>query len=156
MSSAVPSRRRGRRPGPTTTPAEVLAAARSVFADAGFDRATVRAIAAAAQVDPSLVIQQFGSKEALFGAVVADLRHRVSENLPLFTESPGSLGERLARFYFTTWEAQASRETFLAVIRSVNTQGRTAAVAALVETFLSLIVPAVLAETGDILSLIHI
>src|SRR5262249_54800746 len=48
------------------TEQRILAAARSSVAEHGFERTTIRAIAAAAQVDPALVMQYFGSKQALF------------------------------------------------------------------------------------------
>jgi len=48
------------------TRAAIEDAARGLFAERGFDGASVRAIAAAAGVDPALVIRHFGSKEALF------------------------------------------------------------------------------------------
>jgi AcrR family transcriptional regulator len=63
--------------GPTTTPAHpraagqatraaIQAAATPLFAEHGFNGVSVRAIAAAAEVDPALVIRHFGSKESLF------------------------------------------------------------------------------------------
>jgi AcrR family transcriptional regulator len=48
----------------------LLKAAQSVFATHGFKAATVRKIAADAGVDPALVIHRFGSKEALWKAVI--------------------------------------------------------------------------------------
>ncbi|TQM14580.1 TetR/AcrR family transcriptional regulator [Pseudonocardia kunmingensis] len=48
------------------TQARILAAARRLFASAGYDRTTVRAIAREAGSDPGLVIRYFGSKEQLF------------------------------------------------------------------------------------------
>lgn len=53
------------------TRARVVAAARTVFCRAGFDQVGVRELAAAAGVDPAVVIRLFGSKEALFAAVAA-------------------------------------------------------------------------------------
>ena len=44
----------------------MLAAARTAFAEKGFDGATVRGIAAAAGVDPALVHHYFGTQDALF------------------------------------------------------------------------------------------
>lgn len=52
------------------TEARILSAARLLFAERGYERATVRAIAAAAEVDPALIIQYFGSKQELFAQVV--------------------------------------------------------------------------------------
>ncbi|MFG2630486.1 TetR family transcriptional regulator [Streptomyces sp. NPDC048473] len=48
------------------TEARILDCARELFAERGFDRATIRAVAAAAGVDPALVMQYFGSKRELF------------------------------------------------------------------------------------------
>jgi AcrR family transcriptional regulator len=52
------------------TAQRILDAARHEFATQGFDGATIRAIASAAGVDASLVMQHYGSKEALFNAAV--------------------------------------------------------------------------------------
>ena len=46
----------------------ILEAARELFAEAGYERATIRAVASRAGVDPALVMQHFGSKEGLFAA----------------------------------------------------------------------------------------
>src|ERR1700712_5053898 len=48
----------------------ILTAAREEFAAHGYDGATIRAIAARAGVDPSLVMQHHGSKAALFTSVI--------------------------------------------------------------------------------------
>jgi AcrR family transcriptional regulator len=50
------------------TEAAILEAARALFAETGYERATIRAVAGAAGVDPALVMQHFGSKEGLFAA----------------------------------------------------------------------------------------
>jgi AcrR family transcriptional regulator len=48
----------------------ILAAARDEFAVHGYDATTIRAVARRAEVDPSLVIQHFGSKAALFRSAI--------------------------------------------------------------------------------------
>lgn len=48
----------------------ILEAARDQFAASGYDGTTIRSIAAAAGVDPSLVMQHYGSKSALFTSAV--------------------------------------------------------------------------------------
>ena len=48
--------------------AAILDAAREQFAQAGFERTTIRGVAAQAGVDPALVMQYFGNKEGLFAA----------------------------------------------------------------------------------------
>ncbi|MFC4117397.1 TetR/AcrR family transcriptional regulator [Nonomuraea zeae] len=52
------------------TEGRILDAARSLFAEVGFERATIRAIAKAAEVDPALVMQYFGNKQELFQQAV--------------------------------------------------------------------------------------
>jgi AcrR family transcriptional regulator len=48
------------------TETAILEAARELFSEVGFERATIRAVASRAGVDPALVMQHFGSKEQLF------------------------------------------------------------------------------------------
>jgi AcrR family transcriptional regulator len=45
------------------TKATILKAAQHLFADQGYERATVRDIAARAAIDPAMVIRYFGSKD---------------------------------------------------------------------------------------------
>ena len=59
-------KRSGRRPGNQDTRSSILEAARRTFAEKGFDKASIRAIAAGAEVDPALVHHYFGTKEKLF------------------------------------------------------------------------------------------
>ncbi|WP_280401582.1 TetR family transcriptional regulator [Nocardia carnea] len=54
----------------TETKAAILAAARERFAADGYDRATIRAIAADAGIDPAMVMRYFSNKEGLFAAAV--------------------------------------------------------------------------------------
>ncbi|HEY6692923.1 MAG TPA: helix-turn-helix domain-containing protein, partial [Solirubrobacteraceae bacterium] len=57
--------RTGRRPGETHTRVAILGAARKLFAERGYAGASMRAIAAEAGVDASLVVHFFGSKAGL-------------------------------------------------------------------------------------------
>ena len=50
------------------TKAVILAAARERFAESGYEAATIRAIAADANIDPSMVMRYFGNKDQLFAA----------------------------------------------------------------------------------------
>jgi TetR/AcrR family transcriptional regulator len=61
----------------------LLKAARSAFARHGFEGATLRGIAGSAGVDPALVAHHFGSKEALWEAVIEQMTHTL---VPLVTE----------------------------------------------------------------------
>lgn len=117
--------RTGRRPGTSGSREAILAAARQHFAETGYERATIRAIAHAAKVDPALVLHFYGTKEDLFSAAM----HfpRPAEVLPLVLASGvDGLGERLARFFFRTWDAPAGAG-LLGLLRSVHTSERAAA-----------------------------
>ncbi|MFF4271184.1 TetR/AcrR family transcriptional regulator [Streptomyces sp. NPDC001536] len=67
--TASPSSLPGK-PSTGATEARILDSARELFAEKGFDRTTIRAVAAAAGVDPALVMQYFGSKRELFSQAV--------------------------------------------------------------------------------------
>ncbi|MEU8278744.1 TetR family transcriptional regulator [Microbispora bryophytorum] len=119
-----PGRRPGRRPGAADTRGEILAAARRVFAERGFDKATIRGIAREAGVDPALVHHYFDSKEGTF---VAAMRLPVdpSSALPLILSGPREeIGERLVRFVLTMTADPAAREPLLGLVRTamVNEQ----------------------------------
>lgn len=99
--------RTGRRPGRSGTREAILAAARSAFAQHGFDKASIRQIAAAAGVDPALVHHYFGSKDQLF---VAALHFPIDPGtvLPdLLEGGPDGLGERLIRLFVSIWDSPA-------------------------------------------------
>ncbi|MDV3303014.1 TetR family transcriptional regulator [Mycobacterium avium] len=79
-----------------------MTAARAVFAAKGYDRATIRAIAAAAEVDKSSVIQYFGSKEQLF-------REAVAWTIPtdrIATDDPKQTADNMARGMLAAWAAE--------------------------------------------------
>ncbi len=111
------ARRTGRRPGNPDTRAGILAAARSVFAERGFDAASIRMIASAAGVDPALVHHYFGTKEELFRATVA-VPIDPAELLPaVLAAGPDGVGERLVRTFLTVWDSPVGTAG-LALLRS--------------------------------------
>ncbi|SDC28395.1 TetR/AcrR family transcriptional regulator [Actinokineospora iranica] len=119
-------RRRGRRPGGTDTKAALLAAAREVFIEQGYDGATVRAIARRAGVDAAMVNHWFGGKEALFAQAVLQLPFNPQELIANLLEGdPDSVGERIVRTFLTTWDAQDGG-VFAALIRSVASHDQVA------------------------------
>ena len=62
---------RGRRPGTSNSREAIAGAARALFGELGYDRTTIRGVAAAASVDPALVMHFFGSKQKLFVETMA-------------------------------------------------------------------------------------
>ncbi|GAA1259198.1 TetR family transcriptional regulator [Sphaerisporangium rubeum] len=121
MAEGAERRRPGRRPGLTDTRNEIIAAARKVFADKGFDKATIRGIAREAGVDPALVHHYFSTKEGIFVAALS-LPADPSKVLPLILQGPREeVGERLVRFLLTLTADPAAREPVLALVRSATT-----------------------------------
>ncbi|MFD2763162.1 TetR family transcriptional regulator [Micromonospora eburnea] len=101
------ARRTGRRPGNPGTREAILDAARSAFAERGFDGASIRGIAAAAQVDPALVHHYFGTKDQLFLAAM-NSPFDPRELLPkVFAGERASIGERLVRLFLGLWDSPA-------------------------------------------------
>lgn len=112
------ARRSGRRPGKQDTREVILAAAREVFAQRGYDGASIRAIATSAGVDPALVHHYFGTKEQLFTATVkppidpGELIPKIIAGGPV-----DQLGERLAHAFLGVWEHPVSGPAFEALLR---------------------------------------
>jgi AcrR family transcriptional regulator len=112
------ARRSGRRPGETQTREAIVAAARQEFAATGYDRATMRSIAAGAGVDPALIIHFFGSKEALFRDVTA-LPPELSAAIRGLAHGPrAEVGRRFAQAIVAMLESPATRPIVLARLRS--------------------------------------
>lgn len=97
--------------------AAILAAARERFAADGFERTTIRAIAADAGIDPSMVMRYYGSKDGLFAAAVDIHLHS-----PDLTAVPREmLGEALVRHWVERWEGRLSDELLIVLLRSAVT-----------------------------------
>ncbi len=100
-------RRSGRRPGNQDTKQSILEAARTVFAEIGYDKASVRAIAAAAGVDPALIHHYFGTKEKLFLATM-NAPIDPAELIPRAMAGPREqAGERLVALMLSVWDSPA-------------------------------------------------
>ncbi|MCU0504525.1 MAG: TetR family transcriptional regulator [Chloroflexi bacterium] len=98
----------------------MLATARSLFGERGFDGTTIRAVAEAAAVDPALVHHYFGSKQRLFVAAMeipVDFDEAARSVVP---GPPEKLGERFVLFVLRLWETPAMRALMLGLIRSAT------------------------------------
>lgn len=126
--SAVERPRRGRRPGPSgATRQTILDAARARFAADGYGGTTIRRVAADAGVDPALVMQYFGSKELLFGAVMSISPEAMAQLSDAFNGPQDSVGERLTRAYLALFEGEPRHsEPLLAMLRAAITREQAA------------------------------
>ena len=91
------------------TRASILAAARQRFAADGYERATIRAIASDAAIDPSMVMRYFGNKQQLFAAAA-----ELDLHLPdLATLPRRALGRLLVAHFLERWETDAALKVLL-------------------------------------------
>ncbi|MER5961881.1 TetR family transcriptional regulator [Streptomyces sp. NPDC002057] len=82
------------------TRAAILEAARERFASDGYDRATIRAIARDAGIDPSMVMRYYGNKEGLFAAA-----SEIEIGLPELGALPARhIGAVLVTHFLERWE----------------------------------------------------
>lgn len=122
------------------TKADILAAARARFGAEGFERTTLRAVAADVGIDPALVIRYFGSKQDLFAAaaeftvVLPDLR----------TARPDEAAAALLSTFFVVWEEDT---TFIALLRAAMTSETAADT--MRRVFATQVVPALAAAVPD-------
>ncbi|WP_308408400.1 TetR/AcrR family transcriptional regulator [Streptomyces murinus] len=108
------------------TRARILWAAGAVFAERGYEAATVRDIAARAGVNQALIFRYFGSKQALLTEVMAqDGKEQVSSTPPellfetalrgVLAEGGGADADRLAVYLRSIGSADAAPETVRAL-----------------------------------------
>ncbi|MGH3360853.1 MAG: TetR family transcriptional regulator, partial [Nocardioides sp.] len=89
------------------------------FAAKGFDRTTIRAVAAAAGVDPGLVHHYFGTKDDLFVAALElplDPRELIG---PALAGGVDGAAARLLTTFLSVWDDQDLQPALLAVVRGV-------------------------------------
>lgn len=92
-----------------------------MFAEQGYDGTSIRRIAADADVDPALVHHYFGTKDALFKAVVAAPLDPGTIMPSILQKDPEAIPERLLRTFLGAWESPASGPGFRALVRSAVT-----------------------------------
>lgn len=116
------------------TKAVILAAARDRFARSGFERATIRAIAADAGIDPSMVMRYFGNKNQLFAAA-ADFDLQIPD---LSGVDRSEVGAGLVAHFMNRWERD---EALIVLLRSSATNNDAAQ--RMTEIFTRQLLPAV-------------
>ncbi|GAB3245051.1 TetR/AcrR family transcriptional regulator [Arthrobacter pigmenti] len=109
--------RRGRRGAAEDTRGTILAAARMLFAEHGYEGTSLRRIAREASVDPALLHHYFDGKDGLLAASV-ELPADPGEVLAAVVElPPDQRGEALVRTLLQLWESPL-QPALLTLIRS--------------------------------------
>lgn len=125
----------------------ILTAARREFAARGYRGTTIRAVAASATIDPSMVIRYFGSKRELFVAATdADLQ------LPDLASVPaGRMGYVVAAHFLDLWENQGPQGPLWIVLASaVNDEAAREQAITIIQSQLKQVVGRVAADTATI------
>ncbi|MEZ5118142.1 MAG: TetR family transcriptional regulator [Candidatus Nanopelagicales bacterium] len=128
MSRATPrptTRPIGRRPGESGARDDILHAARELFAAKGFERATIRAIAERAGVDPALVHHYFGTKDELLVAAVDLPVDPVAVLGDLHAGMPG-VGETIVARALGLWDSPQTQGAMVALLRTGISHDRAA------------------------------
>jgi AcrR family transcriptional regulator len=95
----------------------ILGVARSVFAARGYEQTTIRAVAAQAGIDPSMVMRYFGSKAGLFAAAsTMDLQPPDLRSAPADRR-----GELLVSHFVNRWEGNPTDDTLVFLLRTAVT-----------------------------------
>jgi AcrR family transcriptional regulator len=117
--SAAAAAAAGRRPGHADTRGEIVDAAKRVFAEKGYDKASLRAVAREAGVDPALVHHYFDGKASLFVAAMAlpfDPR-QVGARAPA---EGASLGAGIITGFLTMWDkAESTGSSFSSCVAAM-------------------------------------
>jgi AcrR family transcriptional regulator len=120
----------------------ILEAARTTFAARGYEQTTIRAVAARAGVDASMVMRYFGSKAGLFtAAATAELQIPDLRAVPA-----GERGELLVRQFVDRWEDAARDDELILLLRTAVTSE---AVAAQLQDTMGQLITAPIAALGD-------
>lgn len=119
------------RGAPGQTRQDILDAARDLFGEVGYPRATIRAIARRARVDPALVIQYFGSKDDLLAAClqmpldVAEVLDGL-DGLDHGADAGTDIGTELARRALTAWQQPVVQQGVRTILRTGLSHDRAA------------------------------
>ncbi len=143
---SIPAKR-GRRPAGEDTRRLIAESARSEFAEKGYEATSLRGVARAAGVDPSLVHHYFDGKADLFAQSVVLSRVNPAALVVGVIEGPlESLGERVVRTFLRVWDEPTNQERFVALALAAQTNDQ---LGVLVREFISTeIVGRLTAHTG--------
>lgn len=119
-------RARGRRPAGSNTREAIVAAAKHQFAELGYPRTTLRAVAREADVDTRLVTHYFGSKQNLFISVVDFPFDPDQLAEGVLAEGPQHAGQRLAALTIRSLEDAATRQPMTGLLRAAASEDEAA------------------------------
>jgi AcrR family transcriptional regulator len=127
LTTNTERKRPGRPPGTSDTRERILTSARELFARNGIDKTSIRAIAAAADVDPALVHHYYGTKTQLFAAAIHIPIDPMQIIGPLQQIPVEDIGYTLPSLLLPLWDSEMGKG-FIATLRSILAGGETSLV----------------------------
>jgi AcrR family transcriptional regulator len=123
---SLPQVRRGRRSAGDHSREAILASARKLFAEQGFEGTSLRQVAREASVDPAMVHHFFRGKDELF-AVSVELPADPAEVLAgVGSTEPGARAEAIVRAVLRLWESPAQYGLAAFVRGTIGSKAKTA------------------------------
>jgi AcrR family transcriptional regulator len=132
MSGGQPAARRGRRAGGTGSRNQILATARRLFAEHGFEGTSMRRIAREAEVDPALVHHFFTGKDELFSLSVELPADPAQVLAGVNGVAPGHRAEAIVRAVLRLWEGPAQHGLTAFVRGTLGSKAKTAMIRELI------------------------
>jgi AcrR family transcriptional regulator len=122
QTGATRTPRTGRRPGTSTSRDDILRAARKLFAERGYDGATMRAIGTEAGVDAALVVHFFGNKAALLEEAIQWPFDPDVEMPKLLVDGRRQVGRHIVALVVDTWDEEGTRHPILTLVRAATNE----------------------------------
>lgn len=95
----------------------ILGEAKRLFAELGYEKTTIREVANAAEIHPSMVMRYYGSKEDLFAAAAT-----IDFHMPDLSKLPPEMrGRALIEHVIEQWEGDATGHELKVLLRAAGT-----------------------------------
>ncbi|GAA4041860.1 TetR family transcriptional regulator [Arthrobacter methylotrophus] len=126
MSGGLPPQRRGRRSGGSDSRELILAAARRLFAERGFDGTSLRQVAREAEVDPAMIHHFFKGKDELFAQSVELPADPAQVLAGVESLAPAQRSEAIVRAVLRLWESPAQHGLVAFIRGTIGSKAKTA------------------------------
>lgn len=126
MSGGRQPLRRGRRGSGADSKGMILAAARRLFSERGFDGTSLRQVAREARVDPAMVHHYFSGKDQLFVSSVELPEEAETVLAGVEDLDAAERGEEIVRAMLSLWESPAQRGLVAFVRGTIGSKAKTA------------------------------
>ncbi|MCD4852482.1 TetR family transcriptional regulator [Arthrobacter sp. AK01] len=148
---SLPQIRRGRRSAGDHTRQAILAAARKLFAEHGFEGTSLRQVAREAAVDPAMVHHFFKGKDELFALCVELPADPAQVLVGVESTDPSLRAEAIVRAVLHLWESPAQHSLVAFVRGTIGSKAKTALLREMVNrTILSRVMAGVPGPAGEV------